>query len=212
MAKFYAVKVGRTPGIYTTWDDCKKQVDGFPSASYKSFKTANEAAEFLGFVQNNSHNDEKQESADIDEKIDSMSENEAIAYVDGSYNIATGDFGSGVVFIHNGQLEKIYKGFRDENLSAMRNVAGEIKASEIAISYAIEKGLKSIEIYHDYEGIAKWCTGEWKANKAGTIKYQQFYLEAKKLINIFFIKVKAHPSNKYNDMADELAKKGAGVE
>ena len=25
--KFYAVAVGRKPGIYTTWDECKKQVD-----------------------------------------------------------------------------------------------------------------------------------------------------------------------------------------
>lgn len=25
--KFYAVKKGRTPGIYRTWDEAKKQVD-----------------------------------------------------------------------------------------------------------------------------------------------------------------------------------------
>lgn len=24
MAKYYAVKNGYTPGIYTSWDDCKK--------------------------------------------------------------------------------------------------------------------------------------------------------------------------------------------
>jgi hypothetical protein len=26
--KFYAVKVGRTPGIYHSWEDCKAQTDG----------------------------------------------------------------------------------------------------------------------------------------------------------------------------------------
>ncbi|MCT7689522.1 MAG: RNase H1/viroplasmin domain-containing protein, partial [Lactobacillus crispatus] len=26
--KFYAVKKGRTPGIYRTWDAAKEQVDG----------------------------------------------------------------------------------------------------------------------------------------------------------------------------------------
>ena len=26
--KFYAVKAGRTPGIYETWTDCEKQVKG----------------------------------------------------------------------------------------------------------------------------------------------------------------------------------------
>lgn len=37
--KYYAVKSGRIPGIYKSWDDCKKQTDGFSSAIYKSFKT-----------------------------------------------------------------------------------------------------------------------------------------------------------------------------
>ena len=32
--KYYAVKKGRTPGIYMTWDDCRKMVDGFPDAKY----------------------------------------------------------------------------------------------------------------------------------------------------------------------------------
>ena len=40
--KYYAVKSGRIPGIYKSWDDCKKQTDGFSSAIYKSFKTKEE--------------------------------------------------------------------------------------------------------------------------------------------------------------------------
>lgn len=42
--KFYAVRVGHTPGIYETWDDCKAQVSGFPGAKFKSFSSL-EAAE-----------------------------------------------------------------------------------------------------------------------------------------------------------------------
>ena len=38
-SKFYAVQKGKIPGIYYSWDDCKKMVDGFPGAVYKSFKT-----------------------------------------------------------------------------------------------------------------------------------------------------------------------------
>ena len=29
MAKYYAVKVGRKPGIYLSWDECKMQVDRY---------------------------------------------------------------------------------------------------------------------------------------------------------------------------------------
>ena len=46
--KFYAVRVGRTPGIYLSWDECKKNVDGFSGPVYKSFKTRAEAEEFMG--------------------------------------------------------------------------------------------------------------------------------------------------------------------
>eukprot|EP00743_Colponemidia_sp_Colp-15_P011357 GILK01012656.1.p1 GENE.GILK01012656.1~~GILK01012656.1.p1 ORF type:complete len:311 (-),score=40.59 GILK01012656.1:86-1018(-) len=46
--KFYAVKHGRVPGIYSTWEECKAQVNGFSSALYKSFNTEQEAKSFLG--------------------------------------------------------------------------------------------------------------------------------------------------------------------
>ena len=36
--KFYVVWKGKVPGIYTSWEACKKQIDGFPEAVYKSFK------------------------------------------------------------------------------------------------------------------------------------------------------------------------------
>lgn len=45
--KFYAVRRGHTPGIYTTWGACKKMVDGFSHARYKSFPTLDQAAAFL---------------------------------------------------------------------------------------------------------------------------------------------------------------------
>ena len=37
--KFYAVKKGKVPGIYTSWDACKSMVHGFPGAVYKGFAT-----------------------------------------------------------------------------------------------------------------------------------------------------------------------------
>lgn len=48
--KVYAVRVGRETGIFNTWDECKKQVDGFPKAEYKSFKRLEEAQEYIGVV------------------------------------------------------------------------------------------------------------------------------------------------------------------
>ncbi|GAA5843570.1 hypothetical protein JCM5353_007488 [Sporobolomyces roseus] len=44
---FYAVGVGRTPGVYGTWEQAKKQVDGFGGAKYKKFPTMKAAQEFV---------------------------------------------------------------------------------------------------------------------------------------------------------------------
>ena len=41
--KYYVVWAGFKPGIYNTWEDCKRQVTGFDRAKYKSFKTKDEA-------------------------------------------------------------------------------------------------------------------------------------------------------------------------
>lgn len=37
--KFYVVWKGRETGIFETWEECKSQVNAFPKAVYKSFKT-----------------------------------------------------------------------------------------------------------------------------------------------------------------------------
>ena len=42
--KYYAVKRGKTPGIYLTWEDCRSQISGFSGAVYKGFETLEEAA------------------------------------------------------------------------------------------------------------------------------------------------------------------------
>ncbi|GJN88506.1 hypothetical protein Rhopal_001472-T1 [Rhodotorula paludigena] len=45
---YYAVRVGRKPGVYATWDECKAQVDGFQGARHKKFPTLQDAQAFVG--------------------------------------------------------------------------------------------------------------------------------------------------------------------
>jgi ribonuclease HI len=44
---YYAIRNGRAPGIYKSWDEAKRQVIGFPHAIYKKFKSEEEASAFL---------------------------------------------------------------------------------------------------------------------------------------------------------------------
>ena len=41
--KYYVVWAGKEPGIYTNWDQCKAQVEGFNGAKFKKFASLSEA-------------------------------------------------------------------------------------------------------------------------------------------------------------------------
>lgn len=41
--KYYVVWTGKIPGVFNSWNDCKKSIDGFPGAEYKSFTSKEEA-------------------------------------------------------------------------------------------------------------------------------------------------------------------------
>lgn len=45
--KFYAVRIGKEPGIYHSWSECLDQVRGFPKAMFKSFATLCDAQKFV---------------------------------------------------------------------------------------------------------------------------------------------------------------------
>ena len=220
--KFYAVKQGRKTGMFLTWDDCKKQVMGYPGAIYKSFGTREEAEAYLGVTgaqtgQKNGTVDATERTAEIIRSVSSgnnkseNTENAVEIYVDGSYHAATKEFSYGMVVLVDGKEEKFSRKMTDPELAQMRNVAGEIKGSEAAMQYALDHKIPSIIIYHDYQGIASWCNGDWKANKPGTIAYRDFYRKTSQKIKIQFRKVKGHSNDKYNDMVDQLAKEALGI-
>ncbi len=192
--KYYAVKKGKKQGIYNNWNECKNQVNGFSGAEYKTFDTFEDAENYINEV-----NDLKE--------TDNILNNEVLeAYVDGSYNEETKEFSYGIVILYDGEEQCFSQKVLNTDLAEMRNVAGELKGAEVAMRYAMSKKHKSLVIYHDYEGIAKWCTGEWRAKKNGTKAYQAYYNSIKNDIDIKFVKVQGHSNNKYNDMADQLAK------
>lgn len=192
--KAYAVLKGRSPGIYQTWVECQEQIHGFSGAQYKSFPTLAQAEEYMKLGQT----DQSGQTGEV--------QTEAAAYVDGSYQAETGQFSCGVVIFHGGEEKHFSELYDDREMAQMRNVAGEIMGSRKAIQYCLDCQIKSVTIYHDYEGIAKWCNGQWEAKKAGTKAYKAFYEQAKEKIEIHFVKVKGHSGNQYNDLADRLAK------
>jgi viroplasmin and RNaseH domain-containing protein len=199
---YYSIKQGRNPGIYTSWEEAKAQVIGFSGAVYKKFEKFEDAKGFLG-----EEPKKKESNAKQIETIDSIKEDSNLkAYVDGSYDLATGSYSYGVVLIQDDFKETLSGREQDLQMAVMRNVAGEIKGAMRAMEWAIEHDKKDLQIYYDYTGIENWAKGNWKANKKGTRDYQEYYNSIKNKLNVEFRKVKAHSGDKYNDEADQLAK------
>lgn len=124
-------------------------------------------------------------------------------YVDGSYK--DGRVAWGLLIIKADEIYASFSGvFSNEEGENSRQVAGELKAVEEAVFWAKENKVAVLDIYYDYDGIKYWVTGEWKAKKNLTKKYKDFILNSKVKLN--FYKVKSHSGDKYNDMADKLAK------
>ncbi len=192
--KFYAVRKGKTTGVFSSWADCKASVDGFAGAEYKGFTTLAEAKEYMA----NTKVVKKQSAEDT-----------LLAYVDGSYNDSLKKYAFGCVFIlADGTIYTEYGNGDNPQSLQQRNVTGEMLGAMYAVKCAMFNGFQAIEIRYDYQGIEKWVTREWRSKTELTQKYAAAMQEWSKSINITFTKVAAHTNVKYNELADQLAKKG----
>lgn len=193
--KSYAVKVGRQPGIYDSWDACRAEVHGFPGAVYKSFSTRQEAEAWLQGASG---------MQAIAPPGRPEREGELVSYVDGSFNGQHYAFGA--VLLSKDEERLAARAFRDAEAAQLHNVAGELAGATFAMAYALEHGYRSLIICHDYTGIAHWCSGDWKANLRLTQAYRDYAQAMSKRLEIQFVKVPAHKGIHYNELADRLAK------
>ncbi len=194
--KVYAVRKGKMTGLFYSWSECEESVSGYPGVEFKGFDSENEANAYLKNGQGKKQPDSREPVSDG-----------LVAYVDGSFSEKNGRYAFGCVIItpDGKTVRKSGSGNNPESL-AIRNVAGEMLGAMFAVKWAVKNGYDNIELRYDYEGIAKWALGEWKAKNTLTQKYSEFMKEQQAVIRIKFQKVKAHSGDYYNDEADRLAK------
>ena len=197
--KYYAVKVGARTGVFTSWEECQKAVDGFSGAKFKKFHSLEEAERFIC-----DDNDSKPIKEDL---VDGYIN----AFVDGSYDVSTGRYsGAAVILLGDDDIVELSKACKDDS-SKLRNVAGELLGAELAIEYCKEHGISKLAIHHDYEGIGAWADDAWKAKLPETKAYRNYVFDSREVLDIKFVKVKGHSGNEYNDRADYLASKALSV-
>ena len=212
--KYYAIRVGKVPGIYTNWDEAKVQVTGYPGAKYKGFTNEKDALEFMGDVMINkatpNRNNEiekpvkkvKKTVKKLAEKSiypsQNLSDEGTFVFTDGSCINYFG--GYGVVIIENGNCTCKISG----------SVPVEKATNNIAELYAIKVALINtigdITIYTDSQYSMGVLTKTMKATKnlelIGDIQKIMFGR------CITFLHVLAHNGDEYNELADKLADEG----
>ncbi len=214
--KYYAVRVGREPGIYESWDECSAQVNGFKGAEYKSFKTRDEAEIYLNNKTTDNNEDKKADSnndelVDYDQLvIDDLNNSRVVAFVDGSFSDKGGEplagFGCYILPSSNSQPVEISDKVHSKKFIETRNIAPEIFATLEALKWAVANGHKAITIYHDLEHTGKWARKEYRAStEIAKLFIRELEEKFNNVIDIKYTWVKSHSGIEYNEKADQLA-------
>lgn len=195
--KVYAVKKGHQTGIFDNWADCQAATKGFSGPEFKRFSTREEAEAYL-----------KDRDIWIEQVAKDNSDGYLVAFTDGSYDKDLKRYSYGVKFIRpDGSEEDICGYGSNQEYIDSNNIIGEIFGVINALDWAISNEFEKIKIYHDYEGLSKWISGEWTASSKAAKMYTSLYeLKFKDFLEVRFEKVLGHSNVIYNEKADQLAK------
>ena len=199
--KYYGVKKGKNIGVYDNWAETQLNISGYSNAQYKGFSSREDAE---AFVYGNSDITKKEE--EINKEVPINSKDLVYIFVDGSY--INEKVGYGLVAVKDDKDLLRDSGRFIGKAVSTRNVAGEIYATIRAIQLSKANEFKNVCICYDYKGIENWITGDWKAKNDLTKRYVEYFKEHTVDMNVTFEKVQAHSGNKWNELADKLAKLG----
>lgn len=212
MSKYYAVKNGVVPGIYTSWDACKTQVNGYKGAVYKSFKTNQEAEQYLNDnVKDNTQNITKNNNVTPkNNNVKKLDDIDLLVYTDGSCKDSVG--GYGVVFIQNDNITE-YHGHLP---APCTNQIAELTAIKVALTntnedkiHIISDSMYCIDCFTKY--IKTWKRNGFMTTEKKPVKNQQLIKDIDALMQnkiVTFEHVYSHRGEYYNEMVDQLAEKG----
>ena len=233
--KFYVIWKGRETGIFTDWNTCKRHIDKFAGAKYKSFKTRAEAeAAYSGkrvatTSKNSSvspnqiatHSKLKKKPTAQTIKTYTAKEIDAIEvdikiFTDGGCEPNPGKAGSGLALYHENVITELWYGLYNP---AGTNNTAELNALHQALIMAednLAKG-KSVAIFCDskysIQSVIQWASG-WEKNgwkkKTGEIKNlalikAMFALHQTIKQKVQVLHVNGHVGVEGNELADRMS-------
>jgi ribonuclease HI len=149
--KYYVVWQGKNTGVFDNWNDCKKSVDGFEGAKYKSFSTSLEAQKaFQEPYQNHikkSHSFEKKKTSQ------EIKESQEIIWESISVDAACG--GNPGKLEYRGVHTKTKEVLFHQSFEEGTNNLGEFLAIVFALAMQIKQGT-NLPIYTDSMTALSW--------------------------------------------------------
>lgn len=229
--KVYAVRVGRSCGLFMSWEECKKQVAGFPAARYKSFTNAQEALSWLAGSDvphakktSSTHTKASRPRAVRPRAADTSpqrplrpdDEQDFVIYTDGSClrnPDGPGGWAAVVRDVATNEVTKLHEGSPSTTNNRM-----ELSAAIAALAFP--KTPAKIALYTDSQylknGITKWMTNwkkrGWKKADGQPVLNQDLWQKLDTLYSrhdVTFHWVKGHVGVELNEECDRLAKQEA---
>jgi len=224
--KFYVVWKGRQTGIFTDWNTCKKQVDAFAGAKYKSFKTRQEAE--MAFSGNSIPTSHKPTSSPLKKKTSTQTiktytadeisamEIDTKIFTDGGCEPNPGKAGSGISIYRNNIVSELWYGLYNPHGT---NNTAELHALHQALLIASNelKENQSVAIFCDSKYSIQ-CVTQWAINwqkkgwkkPSGEIKNlelikQMFALHQQLKDKIKVLHVNGHVGVEGNELADRMS-------
>ena len=224
--KFYVVWKGRQTGIFTDWNTCKKQVDAFADAKYKSFKNRQEAeAAFIGksvpakpkaasSAVKSKSSKQTVKTYTLDEIISMPVETKI--FTDGGCEPNPGKAGSGIAVYRSNVISELWYGLYNPNGT---NNTAELNALHQALVMAKSEADKntSVAIFCDSKYSIQ-CVTQWAINwekkgwkkASGEIKNLELikemfalYQQLKNKIQV--LHVNGHVGVEGNELADRMS-------
>lgn len=217
--KYYVVWVGRKTGIFESWDACKKQVDSFTGAKFKSFPALSEAEAAFGTKLSGHKPKIKPDVVDrapLTEADIAALDVEVKIFSDGACFPNPGESGSGVALYRANQLSELWYGLY--NSSGTNNTAelGALHHALLAAKDERHKGF-SAAIFSDslysIKCVTVWAGGWKKRNwkkSGGDVKnldlivpMHELYEELNGEVRIYH--VNGHVGVEGNELADRMS-------
>ncbi len=217
--KFYAVAVGRSPGIYDKWygeDGAEAQVRGYPNARFKGFVLLADAEAFL---KERARSDTKKTPETAPGKpatspIQSLKGPRILMYADGGCLDNPGPGGYGVVIIDGKKRKELSGGFRRTTNNRMELTACIVGLSELNRPSRVTLHSDSKYVVN---GITKgwarrWRSKDWMRTETEPALNPDLWEKLLDLCDrhtVRFVWVKGHAGDRENERCDQLSKKVA---